>query len=242
MGIIRHSILFLKNISFFAYPDVEKDYQLLSCGGSMGCGYGPVLIGNEDGKNLFSQYGLKALKDHSIATPGEKTTAFLLLSLLLKDFKFIPVSFDQILPEVKNGKCPFGLVIHEGQLSYSNEGLFKIIDLGEWWLGKTNLPTPLGGNVIKRSYNNGEKTKINSLIKQSINYAIQNKNKVIPAVSKYARELKDNHALVEKFVLMYVNEFTLDYGYLGKLAVKKLYQLALHDGLISNMPLLDFVK
>ena len=229
-------------ISFFAYPDIEDEYQLLSCGGSVGYGYGPVLIANEEGKDIFFKQGLNGLKDKSIAIPGEQTTAYLLLNLLVTGFNSVHVPFDEVLQTVKKGDCQFGLVIHEGQLSYGNYGLHKIVDLGEWWLGKTNLPTPLGGNVIKRSYSKQEKSEINSLIRKSIDYAIRNKDKVIPAVSKYARELSDNYNLVEKFVLMYVNEFTLDYGYLGKLAIKKLYQLAFSNGLISNMPKLDFVE
>lgn len=222
-------------ISFFAYPDVEDKYQLLSCGGSLGYGYGPMLVS----KNNLS---FDDLKNKVIAVPGEKTTAFLLLKLLLKDFKYVVVPFDQIIRDVVNEKYPVGLVIHEGQLSYLNQGLKKVIDLGEWWLGKTNLPVPLGGNVIKRTFFDHEKKEINQLIKKSIIYAIENKEKVIPAISKYARGIESNHELVNKFVSMYVNEFTVDYGNLGKLAIKKLYQLALKDRLIRKMPNLDFVE
>lgn len=224
-------------ISFFAYPDVEDKYQLLSCGGSLGCGYGPMLVSKK-------KLGFNDLKDVLIAVPGEKTTAYLLLKLLLKDFKCVVVPFDQILESVKSGKCPVGLIIHEGQLSYLNHGLKKIVDLGEWWLGKTNLPVPLGGNVIKRSFDNSKKREINNLIKDSIVYALENKDEVIPAISKYARGIENetNHNLVNKFVSMYVNEFTVEYGVIGKLAIKKLYQLALNDGLINKMPKLDFVE
>lgn len=222
-------------ISFFAYPYVEDKYQLLSCGGSLGCGYGPMLVGKE-------KLGFNDLKDVLIAVPGEKTTAYLLLKLLLKDFKYVVVPFDQILESVKSGKCPVGLIIHEGQLSYLSQGLKKIVDLGEWWLGKTNLPVPLGGNIIKRSFGNDEKKEINNLIKDSIIYALENKDKVIPAILKYARGIETNHDLVNKFVSMYVNEFTVKYGVIGKLAIKKLYQLALNDGLISKMPKLDFIE
>ena len=221
-------------ISFFAYPDVEEEYQLLSCGGSLGYGYGPLLISKE-------KISICDLKGKTIAVPGKKTTAFLLLSLLVKDFKPVFVPFDQILEGVYNNKYPIGLIIHEGQLSYLKYGLNKIVDLGEWWLGKTNLPVPLGGNIIKRAFTDKEKKEINFLIKESISYALKNKENVISAISKYAREIKEDHALVNKFVSMYVNEFTLDYGYTGKLAIKKLYQLALSNGLINKMPKLDFV-
>ena len=222
-------------ISFFAYPDIEKDYQLLSCGGALGYGYGPILVSKR--KFLF-----KELKGQTIAVPGEKTTAFLLLKLLLEDFNPVFVPFDKILDSVINEKYPLGLIIHEGQLSYLNYGLNKIIDLGKWWLGKTNLPAPLGGNVIKRSFGEAEKKEINMLLKKSIAYALENKKDIIPKISKYARGIENNLKMVDKFVGMYVDEFTLDYGIMGKLAIKKLYQLAHRQGLIKQLPRLDFVE
>lgn len=222
-------------ISFFAYPFVEDKYQLLSCGGSVGHGYGPILVSKEkiDFKNLNNQ---------TIAIPGEKTTAYLLLRLLVKDFKPAFVPFSKIINSILSGKYPLGLLIHEGQLSYLKHGLHKVVDLGEWWLGKTNLPVPLGGNVVRRNLSELEKREINLLIKKSIIYAIENKNKVIPKVSKYARELEGNNNLVKQFVSMYVNQFTVDYGIRGKLAIQKLYQMALSEGLIKKYPTLDFVE
>ena len=224
-------------ISFFAYPDLEKDYQLLSCGGSLGDGYGPLLVSKEN----ISFQELKKIKDPVIAVPGEKTTAFLLLKLLLKDFNPVVIPFDQILENVSSDKCQFGLVIHEGQLSFEKNGLKKVIDLGEWWLGKTNLPVPLGGNVIKRSFSEDEKIEINTLIRKSISYGIENKEKVIPKIASYARGISDSHLLIDKFVSMYVNQFTVDYGNIGKIAIRKLYQMAFEDGLIKKIPVLDFV-
>ena len=190
---------------------------------------------------MFQVLDLSSFKNQTIAVPGEKTTAFLLLKLLVKDFKPVFVPFDRILNAVVDGEYPFGLVIHEGQLSYPRYGLNKVIDLGQWWLGKTNLPVPLGGNIIKRSFSETEKKEINLLIKKSIAYALNNKEKVIPCVSKYARELENDLNLVSKFVSMYVNEFTLDYCISGKLAIKKLYQMAFKEGLINKIPELDFV-
>lgn len=225
-------------ISFFAYPDVYNKYQLLSCGGSLGYGYGPLVI-SKSKKDLNN---IKCLKGQTIAVPGKKTTAFLLLQFLVKDFKPVVMPFDKILEAVSCGDYPYGLIIHEGQLSFLNYGLNKVVDLGEWWLGKTNLPVPLGGNVVKRSLVENEKKEINSIIKKSIVYALENKEKVIPEVSVYARGIENDHGLVSKFVSMYVNEFTIDYGFLGKLAIKKLYQMALSEGLISKMPELDFVE
>lgn len=225
-------------ISFFSYPSIEDKYQLLSCGGSLGIGYGPLLVSKE--KITFKN--INDLKCQDIAIPGEKTTAFLLLKLFIKDFKPHSVPFDEIIKEVSSGKYPLGLLIHEGQLSYLKAGLHKVCDLGEWWLGKTNLPVPLGGNVIKRSFNEKEKKEIDDLIKKSIAYALENKEKIIKEVSSYARDLNSNLSLVNKFVSMYVNEFTLDYGIQGKLAIRKLYELAFREGLISKMPILDFVE
>ncbi|MBI2995192.1 MAG: ABC transporter substrate-binding protein [Candidatus Melainabacteria bacterium] len=225
-------------ISFFAYPFVEKEYQLLSCGGSLGYGYGPVVISKEK----IKENDLQLLKNNIIAIPGEKTTAFLLLKLLIKDVKFIFVPFDKILEEVSCGKYPLGLIIHEGQLSYLKYGLHKVLDLGNWWLGKTNLPLPLGGNVVKRNFSEDKKKKINLLIKKSIAYALENKKEVIPYIAKYARDIEKDFNMVDKFVSMYVNQFTIDYGILGKLAIKKLYQMACRKGLISKIPKLDYVE
>ena len=225
----------IQAISFYAYPEIENEYQLLSCGGSVGYGYGPILVARDQKSEI------RDLSSRVIAVPGENTTAFLLLKLLLKDFKYEVVPFDEIIDAVLESKYDYGLLIHEGQLSYKKHGLYKVVDLGEWWLGKTNLPVPLGGNVIKRNYSEEEKKELNLLIKRSITYALQNKEKVIPAISKYARELNSNHVMVNQFVSMYVNEFTLDYGISGKLAIKKLYQMAQEDGLIKKIPKLDFV-
>ncbi len=224
-------------ISFFAYPNIQDKYQLMSCGGSLGNGYGPMVISKEK----ITTDEISALKGKTIAIPGEKTTAFLLLKLFLKDFTPVVVPFDEIIDTVKAGKYDFGLIIHEGQLSYEKHGLHKVVDLGEWWLGKTNLPVPLGGNVIKRSLPEDEKKEINSLIKQSIEYGINNQSSVVPEVSNYARELESSNELVTKFVSMYVNDFTVDYGISGKLGIKKLYELALKEGLIKEIPVLDFI-
>lgn len=225
-------------ISFFSYPDIEKTHQLLSCGGSVGNGYGPMVVSKEK----ITGNELDALKGQTIAVPGEKTTAFLLLKLLVKDFKHVVVPFDQIIENITNGNYKFGLIIHEGQLSYLKHGLSKVVDLGEWWLGKTNLPAPLGGNVIRRDIPENEKKEINSLIKQSIAYGLNNKDQVVEKVLGYARELEDDKDSVNKFVSMYVNDFTIDYGMKGKLGIKKLYELALQEGLIKKIPELDFVE
>ena len=225
-------------ISFFAYPDVEEKYQLLSCGGSVGNGYGPLIVSNS--KPVGNP--LEILKNQKILVPGDKTTAYLLLKLFLPSFEPVFLPFDQIIDSVKNNDASFGLIIHEGQLSYREHGLYKIIDLGEWWLGKTNLPVPLGGNVIRRSLEDNSKKEINNLVRKSIAYALNNKDKIISSVLKYARELENDKEKVNNFVSMYVNDFTLDYGISGKIAIRKLYQLAFEKGLVNRIPALDFVE
>lgn len=225
-------------ISFHVYPEIEKDYQLLSCGGSVGYGYGPVIISKK--KETFEEF-LKN-KNKLIAIPGEKTTAFLLLKLLIPEFNFKPVQFDRIIDEVQSGNFDYGLIIHEGQLSYEKMGLNKIADLGEWWLSETNLPVPLGGNVIKRNFDVDTKKEINNIIKNSISYGLKNKTAVVNEVRKFARGIENDVNLVDKFVGMYVNDFTLDYGIEGKLAIKKLYEMAFEKGIIKHIPKLDFVE
>lgn len=222
-------------ISFSVYPDIEDKYQLLSCGGSLGYGYGPTVIAN--GKITIHE-----LKSQKIAIPGVKTTAYLLLKLLLGDFNYEFVPFDKIISRVSSCEFKCGLIIHEGQLSYESHNLYKVVDLGDWWLEKTGLPVPLGGNVIKRTFENAEKKEINSLIRKSIKYALDHKHTVIPCVSKYARDIKNDNNLVDKFVSMYVNEFTVDYGEKGKKAIQTLYKMALEQELIKKMPRLDFVE
>ncbi|MBI1859159.1 MAG: ABC transporter substrate-binding protein [Candidatus Melainabacteria bacterium] len=221
-------------ISFFAYPEIENEYQLLSCGGSLGNNYGPTVIGK-------SKVGIEKLIGKTIAIPGEKTTAYLLLKLLLKDFTPVPVPFDQIIEKVSSGEFEYGLIIHEGQLSFKDKGLVEIVDLGKWWYKETKLPVPLGGNVIKRDFPNETKSKINSLIRDSIAYALNHKDEVIPKVTKYARDISGDQKLVSKFVEMYVNEYTLDYGQDGKKAIELLYKKAFNAGLIAKVPQLDFV-
>lgn len=225
----------IQAISFFAYPDIENDYQLLSCGGSLGYGYGPTVVGKE-------KANIKDLNNKTIAIPGDKTTAFLLLSLLVKNFKPVCVPFDEIIDAVASDEYPFGLIIHEGQLSYERKGLSKIVDLGKWWLKEFNLPVPLGGNVIKRSFNAVEKKEINSLLRKSISYAIEHKESVVPEIMKYARDIKDDIKLVDKFVSMYVNNYTIDYDADGKQAIEKLFRVAYANGLINKVPKLDFVE
>lgn len=225
-------------ISFHAYPELQENYQLLSCGGSLGYGYGPMIISKEKVDfETFSKQGKK-----KIAIPGEKTTAYLLLQLLHDDFEPVSVPFDEIIDVVSKGEIPYGLIIHEGQISYERHGLNKVIDLGEWWLGLTNLPVPLGGNVVKRNLPEDVKKKINLIIKKSIVYGLENKKGVVPEVTKYARELENDNTLVDKFVRMYVNDYTVDYGDDGRLAIKKLFQMAVDKGLVAEMPNLDFIS
>lgn len=225
-------------VSFNAYTELDKDYQLLSCGGSLGYGYGPTII-SKKGKTLKDFLNDK---NKTIAIPGEKTTAFLLLQIFDSSFNHIVVPFDQIIDYVLNNDNVYGLLIHEGQLSYESHGLNLICDLGKWWLDETNLPVPLGGNIIKRTFSDDAKKQINKVIKNSIEYGLKNKETVVPAVKGYAREIEKDLSLVDKFVGMYVNDYTVDYGDEGRKAIKTLYEKAFSKGLIQKIPQLDFVQ
>ena len=222
-------------ISFFAYPDIEDRYQLLSCGGSLGYGYGPMLIAKKGTQ-------LKDIVNKKIVIPGKKTTAYLLLKLYLKDFEAEILPFDEIVSAVSDGKYEAGLIIHEAQLSYVKFNLQCLVDLGKWWLDETSLPVPLGANVIRRSFNEDLKKEVNSMIRESIKYALENKNEVVKNVTKYARDIKNDTQLVDRFIEMYVNKYSIDYGFEGKVAIETLYKRAYEARLIAKIPKLDFVE
>jgi len=212
-------------ISFHVFPYVSDKYIVLTCGGSVGKGYGPIIVAREK---------LDSLEGKKIAIPGRYTTAFLLLKLY--EDKFIPVElpFDKILDEVAKGTVDAGLIIHEGQISYKNYGLEKLIDLGKWWEKETSLPTPLGCVAVRRDIGKDNINKINSLVRRSIEYSLLNKRPALEFAINYAREIKDSFEKTETFVDMYVNQYTLDYGKEGKEAVKLLLKLGYDRGIISK--------
>ena len=211
-------------ISLHAYAYLSDRYALLASGCSMGDRYGPKLIAR-------TPMSLAEAKTKTIAIPGELTTAFLTLQLCLgKELSCIVVPFDQIISAVLEGQADVGLIIHEGQLYYPDQGLHQILDLGEWWFGETGLPLPLGGNVVRRDLGELSVLQIASLLKQSIEYALSHRPEALGYALEYARGL--DPALADRFVGMYVNEWTVDYGARGREAVRTLLGKATDMGII----------
>lgn len=219
-------------VSFHAYAYLAEKYALLSCGASMGNNYGPIVV---SGKPLQAQ----ALAEKVVAVPGALTTAFLALRLFAPDVKSEIVPFDRILEDVQKGKYEAGLLIHEGQLTYREMGLHKVLDLGEWWLEKTQLPLPLGGNVIKRSLGQSLMEQISTDIRKSIQYGLDHREEAIDYAIQFSRGLDLQKA--DRFIGMYVNELTLDYGENGREAVRRLLSEAYEQKIIPKKVQLDFV-
>jgi 1,4-dihydroxy-6-naphthoate synthase len=219
-------------VSFHAYAYLAEKYALLSCGASMGNNYGPIVV---SGKPLQPQ----ALAEKVVAVPGALTTAFLALRLFAPNVKSEIVPFDRILEDVQKGKYEAGLLIHEGQLTYREMGLHKVLDLGEWWLEKTQLPLPLGGNVIKRSLGQSLMERISQDIKKSIQYGLDHREEAIDYAIQFSRGLDLQKA--DRFIGMYVNELTLDYGENGREAVRRLLSEAYEQKIIPRKIPLDFV-
>ena len=219
-------------VSFHAYAYLSDKYALMSCGASMGRNYGPVVI---SGKPLSA----KLLSEKTVAIPGTMTTAFLALRLFEPAVKYEVVPFDKIQDEVQKGKYDAGLLIHEGQLTYREQGLYKVVDLGEWWQERTGLPLPLGGNVIKRSLGPELIKQIVSDIRKSILYGLQHRDEALRYALQFSRGLDTPRA--DRFVGMYVNELTLDYGQEGRDAVRRLLDEAHEKAIIPNPVALEFV-
>ncbi|RUM27907.1 MAG: ABC transporter substrate-binding protein [Aquifex sp.] len=211
-------------ISFHAYPYVSDKYVVLPSGGSVGEGYGPIVVSKEE---------METLTGKKIAVPGELTTAFLTLKLYEPNFEHIVIPFDEIINAVVEGKVDAGLVIHEGQLSYKDYGLKKIVDLGEWWKEKYGLPLPLGCNVVRKDLGKDVIKKIEKLMRESVEYALKENQKALEYAINYARDLKEDTQRTKKFVSMYVNERTVDYGEDGREAVRLLLRLGKEKGIIK---------
>jgi 1,4-dihydroxy-6-naphthoate synthase len=221
-------------VSIHAYAHLLDQYALLPSGCSMGDKYGPMVVARQP-------FTLEQLKTKKIAVPGTLTTAFLALRLCLgAEFAYDVLPFDQILAAVEAGQYEAGLIIHEGQLTYQNQGLKLIVDLGVWWQDKTGLPLPLGGNVVRRDL--GEETirLISKLLKQSIQYSLDHRQEALDYALQYGRDLDRN--LADQFVGMYVNQWTLDYGPRGRAAVQKLLDEAAQAKLIPNAVNVKFVE
>ena len=222
-------------ISIHAYAYVSQDYALMPCGASIGDRYGPIVVST-------SPIDLHDLSGKRIAIPGEMTTAYLTLQLFEPDFIPEVVPFDQILDHVKQGKSDAGLIIHEGQLTYQSQGFHKIIDLGEWWYQETDLPLPLGANVIRRDLGSEAIRKITSLLKQSILYSLSHRQEGLEYAMVYARDMESDSTLADRFVGMYVNDYTLDYGQRGRAGVHELLSRGYQSGIITSPVDIDFVE
>ena len=219
-------------ISFHAYPYVQEKYALMPCGGSVGEQYGPMVISPR-------MVGLEELKTMKIAVPGTMTTAYLALKLFAPKIETAVVPFDRIIPEVVAGKYEAGLIIHEGQLTYERSGLKRILDLGRWWHEQTGLPLPLGGNAIRRELGPELIAQVTKALRDSIQYALDHREPALAYAMQFARDLDPQMA--DRFVGMYVNNRTLDYGEDGKRAVVKLLDMGYQAGIIPHKPAVEFV-
>jgi 1,4-dihydroxy-6-naphthoate synthase len=205
----------------------------MTCGGSVGEGYGPMIVANR-------AYSESEIKWKTIAVPGKLTTAYLALKLFAPQIETEVVPFDQIIPAVLAGKYDAGLIIHEGQLTYDRSGLYRIIDLGRWWWQTTNLPLPLGGNAIRRSLGPELIATVSSALRDSIQYALDHRDEALQYAMQFARDLDPQ--LADRFVGMYVNQRTLDYGDDGREAIRLLLQMGHRAGIISVNPQVEFAS
>ena len=218
-------------ISFHAYPYIQDHYALMSCGGSVGDGYGPMIVSTRP----FTQTEIKKKK---IAVPGTLTTAYLALKLFAPGIEVEVVPFDQIIPQILEGKHEAGLIIHEGQLTYDKSDLHRIVDLGKWWQKVTGLPLPLGGNAIRRSLGSEMIASVTQALHNSIQYAIDHREEALAYAMQFARDL--DAQIADRFVGMYVNERTLDYGDDGREAVRRLLDMGHKAGIIPQTPRIEW--
>jgi len=220
-------------ISFHAYAYVSDKYALLPHGASIGDKYGPIVVSKEPRKP-------EEIDDMTIAVPGELTSAFLALRIYSPHFKYKVVPFDQIIDAVKNGDADAGLLIHEGQLFYMQEGLDKVLDLGEWWHERTGLPLPMGGNAIRRDLGPELMHHVSNALHRSIVYSMENREDALAYAMQFARDMPAE--LADRFVAMWVNDLTLDYGERGKEGVRRLLQEGYDAGVIPHKVGVDFVE
>lgn len=220
-------------ISFHAFPELSDRYALLPSGSSMGDGYGPMVIARE-------AYDPQVIREKVVAIPGLKTTAFLALKLYEPQVRFQVMPFNEILPAVAKGEVELGLIIHEGQLTYAEAGLHKILDLGIWWKEKTGgLPLPLGGNVVRKDLGEATCRKISDILREAIRFSLNHRQDALEYALTFARGMDPKTA--DRFVGMYVNELTVDYGERGRQALHRLFEEAYAKKLIDKKPVLQFV-
>jgi 1,4-dihydroxy-6-naphthoate synthase len=219
-------------ISFAAYPYLKDKYILLDSGASFGEGYGPMVVASKPMKQ-------KDLAGKRIAVPGLRTSAYLALRLFEPRFEAVPTPFDQIINAVQEGTVRAGLIIHEGQLMYSQLGLHRIVDLGQWWKETTTLPLPLGGNAVRRALGPEVASRISQAIRESVAYALDHREEALNYALQFARDMDAD--LADKFVGMYVNRWTLGYGDVGRAAVQELLDRGVQAGLLTGPAKAEFI-
>lgn len=229
----KNGVYEVSAISIHNYPYISDDYILLPTGCSMGDGYGPMIVATEP----LQESDLETV---TVAVPGLKTTALLAMQLYNPAIPFEIVPFDQIIPGIQEGKYKAGLIIHEGQLTYAESGLKKIVDMGEWWYKETGLPLPLGGNVIRRDLGLPLMKRVSDLIRQSIRYSLDYRPEAVTYALQFARDMDPEKA--DRFVGMYVNHWTLEYGDRGKEAVERLLSEGYKNGIIDIPVLIEFLE
>lgn len=223
----------LTAISYHAYPYVADKYVILSSGSSVGDGYGPMVV-------TTKHMAPEDIKGKRIAIPGTMTTAFLTLKLFQPDFEPVVIPFDKIISAVQEGVVDGGLIIHEGQLTYGNEGLHNVVDLGKWFKTKYGLPLPLGGNALRRNLPEDVKLEVSRVMRESIQYSLDHREEALNYAMQFARDL--DPAMADKFVGMYVNHHTVDGGELIPRAAQKLLDLGFEAGLIPHRTVLEVVR
>jgi 1,4-dihydroxy-6-naphthoate synthase len=223
----------LTAISYHAYAYVSGKYSLMASGSSVGDGYGPLVVATHPMEP-------EEIKGKKIAVPGKMTTAYLALKIFQPDFEPVVVPFDRILATVKEGAADAGLIIHEAQLTYNKVGFHRVLDMGKWWKETYNLPLPLGANVLRRKLPAAVKSECCRMMRESIQYALDNHGEALEYAMQFARDMEPR--LADKFVGMYVNHHTLDAGELIPQAAQKLLDLAYEIRLIPEWVQVDFVR
>ena len=236
--------LHLSAVSIHAYAHLLNTYALLPCGASMGDGYGPMFVclqGQGPAVDASEEEKKTWLRSKKIAVPGLMTSAYLSAQLYLgKEFNHIVVPFDEIFEAIRSGSVDIGLIIHEGQLTYAQEGFEKVADMGEWFKGESGLPLPLGGNVIRKDFTQEQRSELNTIMKESIRYGLEHRHAAVDHSMAHARGMEV--PLADEFIGMYVNDYTLDYGDSGRAAIREFLGRAADQGLVPRLDKLEFVS